>query len=179
MMPSRRSALLALLLVAGPAAGRAAPGAPAAPAGSMDERCRAEVEQLHDFLQGWMGGTLQADPGTFRRLADVLASDFEMISPDGEPVSRDQMIAGLLPAHGVHAGRSQRFRISITDYRGRAVGKDLHVATYREWQVVDGETRGRLSTALFRSRAGTPNGVEWVHLHETWIPASAEAPAGE
>jgi hypothetical protein len=46
------------------------------------------------------------------------------------------------------------------------------LATYEEWQVIEGETRGRLSTALFRNREGTPNGIEWVHLHETWMSDS-------
>jgi hypothetical protein len=34
---------------------------------------------------------------------------------------------------------------------------------------MEGESRGRLSTALFRERDDTPNGVEWLHVHEVWI----------
>lgn len=154
------------------AIGRDAPGPRAASEDSMDDRCRAEVEQLHEFFVGWMGGTLEADPGVFRRLDDVLASEFEMISPDGEQIGRAQLAGGLMSAHGVHAGRTRPFRIRIANYRGRPLGRNLLLATYEEWQVIEGETRGRLSTALFRNREGTPNGVEWIHLHETWMSDS-------
>ena len=157
------AALSALALVA---IGHDATGTHAATEDSMDDRCRAEVEQLHFFFEGWMGGTLEADPETFRRLGDVLAPEFEMISPGGERTTRDELVAGLMPAHGP-------FRIRIANYRGRSLSKEMHLITYEEWQVIDGETRGRLSTALLRNRKGTPNGVEWVHLHETWMPEPA------
>ena len=170
MRTNRRFAFLALLsaliLIA---IGRDVTGPLAASEDSMDDRCRTEVEQLHVFFVGWMGGTIEADPGAFRRLDDVLAAEFEMVSPDGEQITRDQLVAGLMAAHGVHAGRTRPFRIRITNYRGLSLSNDMHLATYEEWQVIDGETRGRLSTALFRNRKGTPNGVEWVHLHETWM----------
>jgi len=173
MKTTRSLASLALLsALALVAFGFDAPGPRAASDDSMDERCRAEVEQLHAFFVGWLGGTIESDPGTFSRLDDVLAVEFEMISPDGELITREQMKAGLMPAYGVHAGLTRPFRIRITDYHGRSLSRDLHLATYEEWQLIDGETRGRLSTAVFRNRKGTPNGVEWVHLHETWMPKS-------
>jgi len=173
MRTSRSFALLALLsALAIVAIDRDATGLRAATEDSMDDRCRAEVEQLHEFFTGWMGGTLEADPGTFHRLDDALAAEFEMISPDGLLIGREQLTAGLMAAHGVHAGRTRPFRIIVTNYRGRSLGKHLHLSTYEEWQVIDGETRRRVSTALFRDREGAPNGVEWVHLHETWMSDS-------
>jgi hypothetical protein len=164
-------ALSALALVA---IGGGATGTRAASEDSMDDRCRAEVEQLHVFFEAWMSGTLEADPETFRRLSDVLAPEFEMISPYGDRTTRDELVAGLMPAHGIHAGRTRPFRIRIANYRGRSLSKEMHLVTYEEWQVIDGETRGRLSTALLRNREGTPNGVEWVHLHETWMPETED-----
>ncbi len=50
---------------------------------SMNAMCRAEVEQLHTFLEGWLGGTLPATADAFRRFRDVMAAEFEIISPDG------------------------------------------------------------------------------------------------
>ena len=34
----------------------------------------------------------------------------------------------------------------------------------------DGTITGRVSTAVFRERADTPNGLAWLHVHETWLP---------
>ena len=44
------------------------------------------------------------------------------------------------------------------------------VAAYEEWQTKDGPPKGRSSTAVMRPRAGTPNGLEWLHVEETWLP---------
>ncbi|MFX0092506.1 MAG: hypothetical protein ACFFBD_12150 [Candidatus Hodarchaeota archaeon] len=43
------------------------------------------------------------------------------------------------------------------------------MTTYEEWQEIDGQTIARLSTALFRKCFDAPNGVEWLHAHETWL----------
>lgn len=41
--------------------------------------------------------------------------------------------------------------------------------TYEEWQDTGQGERGRISSVLFRRRERAPNGVEWLHVHETWI----------
>ena len=42
--------------------------------------------------------------------------------------------------------------------------------TYKEWQREAGKTRGRLSTVLFQIGTDDPAGVEWIHVHEVWLP---------
>ena len=153
--------------------GSSIPGGPGAPAGaeaSLDERCRAEVIGLHQFLQGWLGGTIEPTEESLHRFSTVLAPEFEIITPGGERIGRDSLIAGMRDAHGARAGSAPPFRIRIEAYEGKPLGPDLRLVTYEEWQEADGRRRGRLSSALFRTRGETPHGVEWVHLHETWIP---------
>ena len=60
-------------------------------------------------------------------------------------------------------------RIWIENFEVRAVVGDVAVVSYEEWQEIAGQPRGRISSGVFRVRAGTPNGVEWLHLHETWL----------
>jgi hypothetical protein len=51
----------------------------------------------------------------------------------------------------------------------------LTVATYEAWQRhADGTVTGRLSTVVFRDQAGTPNGLVWAHVHETWLPEAVQ-----
>ena len=134
----------------------------------MDENCEVEVQQLHRFFEEWFRGELPPTGEAFLRISDVLAEDFEIISPGGEHRSRTAVVDGLREAHG--SQRDEPFRIWIEKARGRRVAEGLHVVTYEEWQETAGEQRGRLSTAVFRRRPGTPNGVEWVHVHEVWLP---------
>lgn len=136
----------------------------------MKQRCRNEVEQLHMFFRDWFVGASEDNDANFARVAAVLADDFELISPRGEIYDRAGILALIRQAHG---GRADDFRIWITDFTARVVAAPLCIATYREWQEIAGEQSCRMSTVLFREHPTTPNRVQWVHLHETWLPAPA------
>jgi hypothetical protein len=103
----------------------------------------------------------------------VLSAEFERICPRGNRAGRAALLDALRAAHGRKAPGA--FRIEVRDCRGRSPGPGFWLATYEEWQAVEGETSGRLSTALFRERAGTRNGVEWLHVHETAIRSPLSA----
>ena len=52
----------------------------------------------------------------------------------------------------------------------RDVSPPLSVLSYQEWQELPDRTVVRISTVLFRESESAPGGVEWVHLHEGWLP---------
>jgi hypothetical protein len=68
-------------------------------------------------------------------------------------------------AHGVH----DDVTIETSAFEPRYVGRETCLGTYEEWQEVGEERTGRVASVLFRRAPETPNGVEWVHLHETWL----------
>ncbi|MFQ5690829.1 MAG: hypothetical protein ACE5HQ_11215 [Gemmatimonadota bacterium] len=133
----------------------------------MEAKCRAEVMDLHRFFQEWYKGVPDPEGDSFERLASVLHPDFELIAPTGGRMDRTKVLNGVREAHGRYSGCP--CRISIRNCATRALGPDLGLATYEEWQDIAGETRGRLSTAVFGRRAGLPNGVQWLHVHEVWM----------
>ena len=132
----------------------------------METRCRDEVIELHRFFQDWFNAVLE--PDGFSRFTGVMADGFVIVTPDGGLVGLAELSDGLRGAHGRWQGEG---RIWIEGFRLHRVEGDVAVVTYEEWQDEGGEVKGRLSTALFRRREGTPNGVEWLHLHEVWLPA--------
>ncbi len=136
----------------------------------IEKRLETEILELHQFFEGWFTGRLANTDENYSRLSDVLAEGFEMISPQGSRTARADVVAGLRPAHGSWSENEKPGRIWIRDIRSRAVGESHYLATYEEWQQTDGAPRGRLSTVLFREKDDAPNGVEWIHLHETWLP---------
>jgi len=135
---------------------------------TMGELCRVEVEELHVFFQAWFRGEVDRDDLGLGRLGSVLPGDFRLVSPTGNAVGRRELLGALWPAHGSRAD-DDSFRITIADYRGRPVCPDVHLATYREWHSGRDISQGRVTTAIFRHRSGTPNGVEWLHVHECWV----------
>ena len=140
----------------------------------MERDCANEIIDLHRFLQDWLVGALPRTAEAYARLIDVLGSDFAIISPTGVVTDRAALLADLEAAHGGRAG--QEFRIWIEDMQARQMLGDFCLVTYEEWQDAAGARSARLSSALFRRRRRLPHRVEWLHLHETWLPD--HAPSG-
>ncbi len=134
----------------------------------MNKQCRTEVIELHQFFQDWFLGLLENTDQSFQRLDGALSSDFQIVGPGGSLTPRDRLLDGLRRSHGSRAGK--KFRIWIENYQGRPIGEGLWLITYEEWQEDEKERSGRLSSAVFRRKPGNPNKVEWLHVHEVWLP---------
>ena len=135
---------------------------------TMEDRCHREVVELHRFFQDWFNSDLPDDDASFHRFDGVLADDFEIIGPTGNRTERAAVIPSLRSGHGRSIGAS--FAIEIRNVRSRTVADGLVLVTYEEHQTTGDEHRAWLSSALFRARQGRPNGVEWLHVHETYLP---------
>jgi hypothetical protein len=102
---------------------------------------------------------------------DTQALEFAIVTPGGELVPRERLLAQLRAAHGSRPG----WRMWIENAELRFTQGGLTVATYEEWQRhADGKVTGRLSTVIFRDQLGTPNGLVWAHVHETWLPEAVQ-----
>jgi len=73
------------------------------------------------------------------------------------------VIAATYDAHGAHS----EARIEIRDLEVIAQGGGLALVFFEEHQWLDAAPDARFNTALLRAKASAPEGVEWVHLHET------------
>ena len=135
----------------------------------MDADCRNEIIELHRFFEEWMTGI----GGDFSRFATVMAEDFEIVFPDGNRMSQPELLIWMRGLEGTLT--EQEFEIRIENLEERTPAPGMFIVTYEEWQTRDGETNARRSTALFRENPELPNRVEWVHVHETWLPEKSES----
>ncbi len=135
---------------------------------TMEDRCRLEVIELHRFFQDWFNAELPDDPASFNRFEQVLAEDFEIIAPSGYLTEREAVLAAVHSGHGRDAKGHRT--IEVKNVRSRTVGDGLILVTYEEHQTASDGHKGWQSSALFRAREGHPNGVEWLHVHETYLP---------
>ncbi|MCP4662816.1 MAG: DUF4440 domain-containing protein [bacterium] len=139
----------------------------------MKKRCRREIIEFHGLSQAWHNGTREPTDEDFARLADVIAKSFVIVGPDGRITERATFIEGLRQAHGTWrepgSGGPGTGTIRIKEYRLRIIDGPLALVTYEKWEQIRGETRGRQCTVLFRHRHGLPHGVEWFHVHESWL----------
>ena len=131
----------------------------------MEDRCKKEIIELHQFFQEWLTGALPATPEAFRRAGEVVGAGFVIIGPDGKLTERETLLARIEQGHGGRPG----LRMWIDQFRFWRQEGQIALATYQEWQETAEGRTVRLSTAIFREKAGTPNGLEWLHVHETWV----------
>ncbi len=135
----------------------------------MNELCRAEVYDFHRFLMKWFTSTEVPSELEFVRFTDVLATDFQLVTPEARLLDKAELHTYVWKAHGAHARSDVPFRIWVENYSGRPIGEGLYLCMYEEWQDTNGVVKGRQSSAIFRPDDQTRNGVVWVHVHETWL----------
>lgn len=133
---------------------------------TLDERCHAEVVELHQFLEDWFNAELPATDEALARFADVIDPSFLIIGPDGVATERGPIVEAIRAGHG--RWREAPGTIRIESFHLRQAGDGLALATYEEWHDLD-RTRGRISSVLFGESESAPNGLAWLHLHEVWI----------
>ena len=140
-------------------------GEPTDPTEPLETACKREIEQLHDFFVGWYEGRL--DEGEFERMERAMGEGFEMVTPGGERLGREEVL------EMVRAGRDQHgdgnFDIEIRNVESVESGPGIRLVRYEEWQRTGEEETGRISTACFRADEDAPGGVVWTDLHETWL----------
>ena len=123
-----------------------------------------EVRELHRFFQDWYRGELENE--TFQRFSGVMGKGFEIILPDASALPRQTIIDAVRS----QKGSDPVAELWIENVRLIHSEPEFVVATYEEWQGRKGqEARGRLSTVVFSRNENAPNGLVWMHVHETWI----------
>jgi hypothetical protein len=131
----------------------------------MKSKCKDEVIQLHQFFEEWLGGALTKTRANYERFTAVMNTDFSIISPDGKATAYEPLLAGLWQAHDSRLN----YRLWVKEVAVRPLSSRFALVTYEEWQEIVGKVTARVSTAVFHQKANTPNGVEWLHVHETWL----------
>jgi len=155
---------------------------PESSAESVDDRCHDEVVALHRFFEDWFNGRFPApeaaasggsETDPFDRFRGVLAEGFEIIFPNGQMIGRDAILKSVHDTCGVNLRTGTPIRIWIDGFRSRPIDQGHQLVTYQEWQQTEGAPRGRRVTAVMRRQDEAPNGVEWLHVHEVWLPGTA------
>jgi hypothetical protein len=137
----------------------------------MFDECKNEVIDLHNFFEQWFKAEIENTNKIYSRLENVLNEKFMLIMPTGEYIFRDKLLEQLLAGYGSRSGSNDSYRLWIENTTCRYIFDDLCLVTYEEWAEVNGKLNARLSSALFKKKEGTKYGVEWLHVHETLIPA--------
>ncbi len=127
-----------------------------------------EVVRLHQVIEGWTTGQVLETADAFAGFADALEPDFVIINPDGQTETRDSVVGRFRQRHGARSGVG--FQIGIAEATLRQTVDHHGLVTYHEiWTKHGGPAGTILASAWLHLNDGTPGGVGWLHLHETWL----------
>ncbi|WP_349960223.1 hypothetical protein [Rhizobium sp. ZPR3] len=132
---------------------------------SLFRKASAEVIDFHRFFEAWYNAAT-ADNTDFDRCERTFGQAFHMIPPTGRLFDRAETIELIRTNRASFRGD---FSIEISDIRSSFETEDTIVLTYVEAQMRAGKYSRRQASALFTASSSAPNGVEWQHLHETWL----------
>lgn len=132
---------------------------------SLLSRASAEIVDLHRFFVDWFDRD-SADRVDFSRFERVMGDGFYMVAPSGQVLDRKAVLDHIKASRATCDGD---FAISIEDIRAGWQAGDTIVISYVEAQQRAGKHSRRRSSAVFTTSSSAPNGVEWRHLHETWL----------
>lgn len=147
------------------------------------ERCQREVHDLHDFFAAWYRG--EHPEAAFDRVERALAEEFAIVTPDGERIEREPLLAGIREGRGEESGMGAEraagageaaFAIDARAITVADVTEERCLLTYEEHHQPAGTARA--SSAWFRPSGTAPNGVAWLFVHETWLPGGAPGSEG-
>jgi hypothetical protein len=130
-----------------------------------------EIVDFHVAVERWFSGA-ESDSAAFDRIAQALAADFSMTTPDGRCIAEPLVSDWLRKARGC---RQPDFRIWIERVRLVIEDGDLAVLIYDECQHLEGNDTRRHATAVFRRAPAAPLGVQWLRVHETWAASASVA----
>ncbi len=128
-----------------------------------------EIEELHAFFEAlFLGSETSMD-----RAEVAFAPGFTFAGPDGTEHDRPGVIEML------HEGRAHTndLRITTSDHHLVVETDGVLVCTYVEHHHLSTRQTHRLTTAVFVPERSAPNGLQWLRVQETWLPASAPDPA--
>ena len=134
---------------------------------SLFSRASAEVIDLHRFFVDWFVAA-RADTVDFSRFERAMGDGLSMVAPDGKVLDRNAVVDHVRTSR---ATCDEGFAISIEYIRPGWQDANTIVVFYIEAQLRAGKHSRRQSSAVFTTSSSAPNGVEWRHLHETWLQA--------
>jgi len=123
-----------------------------------------EITELHDYFAAYLGGDIAE--GNITPMTGALADEFSIVDPGGSIADKASVVAAIQGQHGKHPG----LKMWITDFALLAESTEHVVARYIEHQDTPGGGNKRLSTVVFARNDERPNGLQWLTIHETWLP---------
>ncbi|KAL2631682.1 hypothetical protein R1flu_016368 [Riccia fluitans] len=128
-----------------------------------------EIVEFQLHYEKWFKGGVDNKEEEFQRLKVTLLPACTIIHPWGVETVARKSIENARRLYGSQKGK--KFFIWIDRIRILELTEGTWAVKFDKWVKSEdtGDTTCRLTSALLENKAGTPNGVAWLSIHETWL----------
>ena len=137
----------------------------------IETECKLSIVRLHKFFVDWFTAARAQRDSIWNEFELELDPSFVLITPGGQVLPRETLLPALRANYGKH--RETRFEIEVRNVVVRHVTSSVVVACYEEWQWLGEVQTARQSTAVFARIPEDSGNLQWLHVHETWLPGMA------
>ncbi|XP_057848709.2 sucrose-phosphatase 1 [Cryptomeria japonica] len=131
-----------------------------------DGAAKREVIEFNLFLEMWLNGHIENNDKSYQRVMGVIAKGATMVYPWGKESNLNEALDLIREKHGLMKGKA--FMTWIDNIQEKKLAEGVYLVTWESWEKFnDGEHKGHYATAILVSKEKTPNGVEWLRVHET------------
>lgn len=127
---------------------------------------KREVIEFNLFLEMWLCGHIPESDQNYQRVVEVIDNGATMIYPWGRQSSLKESLDLVRQKHGLMSGKN--FMTWIDNIEEKKLAEGVYLVTWESWEKFNGgEHKGYYATAILLSKEKTPNGVQWLRVHET------------
>lgn len=134
---------------------------------------------MHTFFVAWFKAEIENTDEAFQVAPASMADAFSLITPEGKMMERTLLLQALKDGYGSRNG-PEVYQIQCREVRILQTLDSTVLAAYEEWQTMGDTKTARLTSAWFRvvdSTKNHPLGLQWLHVHETWLPGKGPTSA--
>ena len=139
----------------------------------ISHRADREVRELHAFFQAWFTGRVPKSRECFARVELAWPTHFTMVTPQRVRMESAALLDSTFEQHGKYPGLNIRIEKLCVMH---SPNSGVAVAVYEEWHMDESENEGRLCSATLVNQPEAPNGVQWLHIHESVLRGVPDAP---
>ena len=129
---------------------------------TMTMEIEKEIRELLSFLASYHNASI---PDDVNRLETCFSDNMYLISVSGRKIAKHELIKGIKLSYGSTKEASYWAENTTIE----ELGEGYYLAIFTEHRKTKGTTNSRISTSIFVPNQNAPNGVQWLHIHDTLV----------
>ncbi|KAI5068429.1 hypothetical protein GOP47_0016774 [Adiantum capillus-veneris] len=126
-----------------------------------------EVVEFNEFMINWLLGEVSNTESSFARLSGVISDQMKAVLPEGIELTAEELLCKLRKEYG--SIQVSGLRTWLDKINEQKLAEGVYLVTWQTWeQPPAGEKKGYFTSAVLKPKAGTTNGLEWLHFHKTF-----------